>query len=299
MKKIIKLVFILLIGTSASAFAQYHGDSVMSPNDNTSKNSSTQTSGNYTPPTYSTLNLNDVQYGTCPAGFTYAGGSQYPIQMRTLTNYYLGGIYVGQSQSAWYDTDASCNAIQYQTIGCPAGYTGNQLQSRTVSTSNGYYDYSGWNTYQNNCVYVPPPPTKKPGNTNILTVNGWAGWDNSGGDAGASKVAGTLNLSIDNATAKWMCSVNAPFGNTYNPAPGVSIPDVSGSSFTCQISGDDVYVKQGCATTTGGDADMCVDAYYSLRIISRSGDGCNVTFKDNGRNVWANLGTRTLYLCNE
>ena len=296
MKKIFILLFCLI---NFNAFAQYHGDSVMSPNNNTSKNNINSSSFTIPTPSYTTLNQNDVQYATCPVGFTYAGGSQYPIQMRTLTNYYLGGIYVGQSASAWYDTDASCNATQYQTIGCPSGYTGNQLQSRVASTSNGYYDYSAWNTYQNNCVYVPPPPTKKPGSTTILNVSGWAGWDNAGGDAGAGKVAGTLNLSIDNATAKWMCSVNAPFGNTYNPAPGVSIPDVSGSSFSCQISGDDVYAKQGCATTTGGDADMCVDAYYSLRIISRSGDGCSVTFKDMGRNVWGNLGTRTIYLCNE
>lgn len=295
-KFIFSLILLLSLGNSP-AFAQLHGDSVMTPTNNPSSSNVSNTSGNFFQPSVTSSNQNEVQYGTCPAGFLYAGGTQFPLQMRTVTTYYLGSQLAGQSASPWYDTDASCSTTQYQSIACPAGYNGTQSQSRLVSTSNGYYDYGAWTTYSSNCVYVPPPPVKKPGSTTIFSVVGWAGWDGAGGDAGASKVAGTFTLALDNATSLWMCSVSAPNSNSYSPGPGNSLPTVSGSSFTCQISGNNVYVQQSCATTSGGDADMCIDAYYNLTITARSGDNCSVTFRQTNGNVWANLGTQTMYLC--
>lgn len=282
------LLFSLLLALSPAHAQKFAGDSVMNPSNNTSSSNVNSSAGNLSLPTYTSANLNDIQYASCPAGFNHNGSSQYPLQIRTLTNYYLNGNYVGQSQGTWYDTDASCNAVEYQTIGCPVNYTGNQLQSRLVSTSNGYYDYGAWNTYQNNCVYVPP---RKAGvmSGNITSVRGvtFGAW-------GSPQVGATL----DYANAALRCTSYYPSsgggdaGNAVYPSSwtvyGLGQNTAygggdSGTPASCSMSnGNQTATLNGnCDSTSGGDGDFCQGVTVKVNITSVS--GCTVYVQTTGR----------------
>ena len=265
------------------------GDSVMNPNNNTSTSNVTTPSGNIAYPSYTSSNQNDIQYDTCPSGFTHNGSSQYPRQIRTLTNYYLGGNYVGQSASAWYDTDASCNATQYQTIGCEVNYTGQRYQSRTASTRDGNsYDYSAWNTYSSSCVYNPP---KKPGvmSGNIESVRGvtFGAWgspqvgatldygnaalrctsyypSSGGGDAGAAVYPSSWSV--------YALGQNTQYGGGDSGTPAAC--SMSNGNRTATLFGN-------CDSTSGGDADMCQSATVKVNITNV--DGCTVYVQSTGR----------------
>ena len=155
-KKTLITILSLLLISSSYANSPLKGDSVMTPNSGVYSGALQNNSQNIVTPGYTSTNTNEFHYGTCPAGFTYHGNSQYPFQVRTVTTYYLGGIYAGQSASGWSDLDFDCTKMEYQTIGCPTNYTGTQSQSRLVSTRDGALDYGAWNTYSSNCTYVPP-----------------------------------------------------------------------------------------------------------------------------------------------
>ena len=292
MKKKIILSFAILSLVFNPAYAQvFVGDSVMSPNDNTSNNTVTGSAGNISLPSYTNENLNDIQFGTCPAGFTYNGSSQYPLQIRTLTNYYLGGIYVGQSASSWYDTDASCNATQYQTIGCPVNYTGNQLQSRLASTRDGNsFDYSAWNTYQNNCVYVPPRASGVVdsiiASVRSAQFNGFSNQSLSGNIGSQMSVSyGTrFGVTVYRPSAQLNCVVSSDWGGQGGDAgssgyagkimsPGQSF---SGSGGYCSLSNGNMTatISGDCNSTSGGDGDFCQGATYTINITSVN--ECNV-----------------------
>lgn len=151
------IIVALGVAYSINCFAAMTGDSVMSPGELAVSPTAEKSTGTYTPPPLSNISTNEFRYGTCPSGFTYQNGTQYPVEVRSISTYYLGGQLAGQSSSAWSDLDTSCTKTEEQSIACPSGYTGNQLQRRTVATKDGRgYDYSAWNTYQNSCVYVPP-----------------------------------------------------------------------------------------------------------------------------------------------
>lgn len=144
---------------SSSYAAVLHDDSVMSPNTGVFSGALQSNTQNIIPPGYTSTTINEFAWLACPTGFTYNGNSQYPSKVRTVTTYYLGGIYAGQSPSVWNDLDHDCKKIEYQTIACPTSYTGTQSQSRTVSTKDGNsYEYTSWYTYTTSCVYNPPTP---------------------------------------------------------------------------------------------------------------------------------------------
>jgi len=153
------IIYALGLTYSINCFAAMTGDSVMSPGGLAASPTTQQSTGTYTPPSLSSISTNEFRYGTCPSGFKYQNGTQYPVEVRSVVTYYLGGELAGQSASAWSDLDTSCTKTEEQSISCPSGYTGNQLQRRTVATKDGNsYDYGEWNTYQINCVAAPPPP---------------------------------------------------------------------------------------------------------------------------------------------
>jgi hypothetical protein len=155
MRKIITIVS--AIGLIGNAQAGFNGDSVMSPNGVMNSPTIQQDMGTVQIPAITSSNANEIQYGTCPSGFKYQGSTVYPLQIRSVTTYYMNDKATGTSASGWTDLDSSCTKTEEQSIACPSGYTGNQLQRRTVATRDGRgYDYSAWNTYQNSCVYVPP-----------------------------------------------------------------------------------------------------------------------------------------------
>lgn len=150
MKKII--IAAAATGLIGNALGGLQGDSVMSPNGVLSSSTIQQNMGTVQTPAISSSNSNEIQWGTCPAGFNYQGSSVYPLQTRSLTTYYMNGKETGTSASGWTDLDSSCTKTEYQTIACPSGYTGNQQQSRLVATKDGNaLDYGSWNTYQINC----------------------------------------------------------------------------------------------------------------------------------------------------
>lgn len=103
-----------------------------------------------------------ITYGTCPSGMTFNGSSQYPVSEITVTNYVLNGKVVGTKVSppVYYNND--CSKTEYQTLSCPAGYSGSIRQSRSVAGSEGDYQYSAWSTISNTCTPPPPPPPPPP-----------------------------------------------------------------------------------------------------------------------------------------
>lgn len=163
-KKYLLLAGAFLISSSvhaANISLALNGDSVMKPNSGINIGTTKSNTQNIIPPGYTSTSTIEITYGTCPAGYLYRGSIQYPDKIRTVTTYYLGGIYSGQSASPWNDFDSDCTTTQYQSIACPSGYNGLQYQSRLVSTRDGYsLDYGSWNTYSSSCVYTPPPPSQ-------------------------------------------------------------------------------------------------------------------------------------------
>ena len=158
MKKFLFVLFGSLCLLSFSVFSQYNNDSVIDVGVNVLPIPTQSSAGNSNGSPIVSLSSNEYQYGTCPAGFTYNGSSQFPLQVRTVTTNYSNGAYVGTITSAWYDMDADCSTTEYQQIACPTNYTGVYYQSRQVTTSDTGYDYGAWTTYGNNCVYNPPQP---------------------------------------------------------------------------------------------------------------------------------------------
>jgi len=92
-----------------------------------------------------------VTYGTCPAGFTYFGDTQYPKSQQTTITYYVGGQATGTKVMPSQDLDNDCTKVEYQSLQCPAGQTGTITQSRTVSTGDTGYEYQAWYTVSNTC----------------------------------------------------------------------------------------------------------------------------------------------------
>lgn len=163
--KFLKYIIALLIVFSFSgAYAASNADSSAQNINNLSVPVPNPTVGNsgWSGNTVTSVSYTEFQYGTCPAGWTYNGGTQYPLQARTVSNNYISGQYVGTTYSAWYDMDASCGTTEYQQIPCPAGYTGVYYQSRQLSANDGWIDYSPWTTYANSCQLIPPPPPPAP-----------------------------------------------------------------------------------------------------------------------------------------
>lgn len=157
MRKII--VVVAATGLIGNALGGLQGDSVMMPNAGPEASPINQyTAGTMNPPVITSSSANEIQWGTCPAGFNYQSSSIYPLQIRSLTTYYMNGKPTGTSASGWTDLDSSCTKTEYQAIACPSGYTGNQQQSRLVATKDGNsLDYGSWYTYQINCQAIVQP----------------------------------------------------------------------------------------------------------------------------------------------
>jgi len=281
MRKIITMV--AAIGLIGNAQAGLKGDSVMSPGGEPGAAPMTsQSFSGPAGPALSSSSANEIQYGTCPSGFTYQGSSTYPLQIRSVTTYYMNGTATGSSASGWTDLDSSCTKTETQSIGCPSDYTGNQLQQRTVATKDGGgYDYSTWNTYQNNCVYNPP---RKSGvmSGNIATVRGvtFGGW-------GSPQVGVTL----DYGNAALRCTSRYPYetggdagsagygdwvvyGLGQNTQYGDSVVGMP-SSCTMSNSNKTATIYGNCNSTSGGDGDYCQGATFVVNITSVN--GCTVS----------------------
>lgn len=128
--------------------------STMAPQINTVTNQKAQTvygSNTVAMPATTSTSSTKVTYGTCPAGFTYYGDTQYPISQQTTITYYMNGQVTGTKVMPPQDLDNDCQKVEYQTLQCQAGYTGSITQSRIVSTGTGGYEYQAWSTVSNTC----------------------------------------------------------------------------------------------------------------------------------------------------
>ena len=304
MKKNICLTILsfTMVGQLNAQYLMYNKDSVMTPSNNLSSNNIDYNTGSFQSPVITSNSSNEIRWTECPTGFTYNGNNSYPSEIRSVVSYYMNNQYNGTSYSGWYDLDSSCNKIEEQTISCPVGYTGNEYQRRNVSTRDGKsFDYSAWNTYQSNCVYVPP---LKAGYLDDVIISA-----NSGVQAfqytcpvkdcisvyyysykGISKkVGGTAAaLTIHPQSGQLACiaagsgtsgsgeSNSAPDQNTYILPPNTSFDH---GSFYCTISnnGKSAELYGNCNGTTGGDSSMCVGETLKANIVNIN--GCTATIE--------------------
>ena len=305
MKKIKNIILSLTIFALVSpvSAAQLKGDSVMTPNTGVFSGSLQGSTQNIATPGYTSSSANEISWGSCPAGFTYNGNSQYPAQIRTVVTYYLGGIYAGQSASGWSDLDFDCTKMEYQTIGCPTSYTGTQSQSRLVSTRDGALDYGAWNTYSSNCTYVPPRASGVVdgiiASVRSSQYNGFGGGTpltgNLRNQMGVS-YGSRFGVTIYRPNAQLNCVASSDWGGQGGDAgnsgfggivanPGQSI---GGSGGYCTLSngGNTAKISGDCNSTSGGDGDFCIGATFTVNIIGVN--GCIVTTETKGAGTITN-----------
>lgn len=272
------LFILLLISSITNTFAQNGADSVFNPSLSAGVPAQSQASSTQGPGTTYT-STTEYQYGTCPAGFTYNGGSQFPLQSRTITNYYTGGQYVGTTTSPWYDMDADCQTTEYQQIACPVNYTGVYYQSRQVTTSDAGYQYGAWNTYANSCVYNPPITYRDTINDPSYIIRY--------GDAGSWTIG--TGVAIDYANQELRCVSGYPTngggdngfqtGNAWVILNrGVGFTDSAG----CSLSGGNrtANIYASCAYVAGGDNSPCMGGSSTVTVLAIN--GCTMTVQISG-----------------
>lgn len=173
-----KLLFLLaniIIISNANAM-NFKDDSVMKPEGLVNIYGVNSSLNNIKMPSISSSNIDEISWDKCPTGFSYEGSSVYPVQIRSITHYYINSEFVGSSNSNWSDLDNSCTKTEEKSIACPTGFSGEQFQRRVVATKDGNkFDYGSWNTYKNDCVIIPE-------NNNSNYIVGYTNHVNNGKD---------------------------------------------------------------------------------------------------------------------